>query len=137
MTTYWNDGRTEGQPEELIIRCSNCQEPVNHMFYQYNDGSTCHVLCRKCSQPKFVAEHGTDFNQDFTTEKPTLESCQSCRFFDRLAQGHSLCRRYPPQLIAEYESLWPETNKNSWCGEYRPAAKLTKTPLDGYMPCKE
>jgi hypothetical protein len=65
------------------------------------------------------------------TEPTTLpaveESCNSCRFWkpgrfveqdDDPLRGQ--CRRYPLMLG---DSIWPVTDEDDWCGEYREKAK--------------
>ncbi len=59
------------------------------------------------------------------------ERCETCRFWeegiaDAVAWG--TCKRFPPQKIeftvfdeggCVHEGRWPDTEKDSWCGEWK------------------
>ena len=67
-------------------------------------------------------------------------TCETCRYWRRYSDEapKGVCRRYPPHVIAEVDTLsandrigrsepevtshtvseWPETPANEWCGEH-------------------
>jgi len=63
-------------------------------------------------------------------ENTAARSCDACRYWwqekvRRTAAGWGQCRRMPPSLPSDREDklklvgIWPETEANDWCGEWR------------------
>jgi hypothetical protein len=62
--------------------------------------------------------------------QPPGESCQTCKYFfpqfETSFGTFDFCRRQPPQPIFDrdvpikegYQSAWPMTKAEYWCGEY-------------------
>lgn len=56
------------------------------------------------------------------------ERCENCRFWEhyrhRMGQFRGMCRRFPPTPIytkrPPVPMLFPETQKDDWCGEFQP-----------------
>jgi len=53
--------------------------------------------------------------------------CYTCRYWNALGPaywlkptelGNSECRRFPPILDTEGNTVWPETAHDDWCGEW-------------------
>ena len=49
-----------------------------------------------------------------------LENCENCRFsFWAVPEKTLLCRRVPPVPIEKGRSLFSQTHRSVWCGEWR------------------
>jgi hypothetical protein len=69
--------------------------------------------------------------------QPPDESCGSCQYFmPQFSTPFGIfdfCRRHPPQPIYDkdtplregYQSAWPQTKAEYWCGEYSRAIVST------------
>lgn len=51
-----------------------------------------------------------------------LGICGGCRWWMRIDSDVGQCRRYPPSLVVDIDpgvvSLWPDTKRTRWCGEW-------------------
>ena len=51
-----------------------------------------------------------------------MKSCATCEFWLEIGRagntGH--CRRYPPTLEGAGIAAFPETHRDTWCGEWQP-----------------
>jgi hypothetical protein len=49
------------------------------------------------------------------------EICGNCKYYLPCDEDEGVCRRYPPAIV-EYgeESVFPDTNIDIWCGEWKP-----------------
>jgi hypothetical protein len=62
--------------------------------------------------------------------QPSDESCETCKYFfpqfTTSSGTFDFCRRHPPQVIFDrdaplresYQSAWPMTKAQYWCGQY-------------------
>ncbi|MFT3990413.1 MAG: hypothetical protein QM680_03280 [Luteolibacter sp.] len=58
----------------------------------------------------------------------TTRACAACTFWNQLGDSEGECRRHAPQMIAfevddevQYESKFPETAGDDWCGDFEKA----------------
>ncbi len=66
---------------------------------------------------------------DTASATATMKACQACLYWDSSAgTGKGFCRRNAPQSIVfkvddevKFETRFPETAANDWCGEFTPA----------------
>ena len=71
-----------------------------------------------------------------------LENCENCRFsFWAVPEKTLICRRVPPVTIknsfAMGRSLFSQTHRSVWCGEWRGKGGLTWGGERGYDPQAE
>jgi hypothetical protein len=55
---------------------------------------------------------------------PDQMKCSECEFWVEpkwvTRKGLGRCRRYPPSVVVgESSGIWPLTDEEDWCGEYR------------------
>ena len=67
--------------------------------------------------------------------QPADQNCGNCRFLiDTYKDGKPRCHRYPPQVKEEIMTstfwLFPEVEKDDWCGEWRPVLASGNTPAN-------
>ena len=67
--------------------------------------------------------------------QPADQTCGNCHFLDDTYEnGIPRCHRYPPQVRVTLttSNLWlfPEMDKQNWCGEWRPI--LTSGSISAY-----
>lgn len=64
----------------------------------------------------------------------SIPHCKECKFYVDHSGVTGLCRRYPPQIVAEkngfstkVEGHFPRVEAHSWCGEYQEGEKKPLT----------
>lgn len=52
-----------------------------------------------------------------------VETCENCKYTPRKRgfqiSGQSVCRRFPPQIAADFHDRQPLVLRDGWCGEWK------------------